>query len=390
MLRSNGDKDTPNDHTVILDYHDALAQSVHEHFGHTIVHCMAHAPEILFRLPSLYPEQLPLVRASDDHYPGNPHSHGPHIAACAFNSLFLKSVSVPDWDMFTTTTTADMTTEMVWLHALARAISGGPVYISDKPGTSDVDILHAIACTDGTVLTCTRAAVPIRTCLLQDPLAPGAKPLVLQNVNAESGVLGIFDLGASGEWNYDTMEYVPNRSSETTQRLGCSVVLSPNTVEEFRHGQDTSFVAWSFRRPDHYFLVPSLDSTFQVDLQPGVLCDVVTLVPIRSIGDNCQFAPLGFSGMINGAGSVSQVESSESSSTNSVSIKLLVRGCGTFQLALGRPSGSVVSIAVTDTTVDAQEVPCSLLGLDLISFPVPSLPQTSENAGQWITIDISF
>lgn len=41
-----------------------------------------------------------LVRASDDFYPRLPASHGPHVAACAGNSLFLAPLLQPDWDMF--------------------------------------------------------------------------------------------------------------------------------------------------------------------------------------------------------------------------------------------------------------------------------------------------
>jgi raffinose synthase len=41
-----------------------------------------------------------LARVSDDFYPRLPASHTPHVAVCAFNSLFMGVIVTPDWDMF--------------------------------------------------------------------------------------------------------------------------------------------------------------------------------------------------------------------------------------------------------------------------------------------------
>lgn len=38
-----------------------------------------------------------VARASDDYYPTDRASHRPHILACAFNSLFLSPLALPDW-----------------------------------------------------------------------------------------------------------------------------------------------------------------------------------------------------------------------------------------------------------------------------------------------------
>ena len=105
-----------------------------------IIHCMCHSPTILFSLNTL--PSLPLLRCSDDYYPNLPNSHSNHIVDCAFNSLLLSCVSTPDWDMFTTTSPSSPT----HLHALTRAVSGGPVYFSDPPDKTpapDYDTLRA-------------------------------------------------------------------------------------------------------------------------------------------------------------------------------------------------------------------------------------------------------
>lgn len=55
-----------------------------------------------------------VARASDDFYPRDPASSHPHIAACAYNSLFIGALLVPDWDMFHSKHVAAR------LHAIAR------------------------------------------------------------------------------------------------------------------------------------------------------------------------------------------------------------------------------------------------------------------------------
>lgn len=64
-----------------------------------------------------------MVRASDDFFPRDPASHTVHIAAVAYNSVFLGEFMLPDWDMFHSLHQAGD------YHGSARAISGGPVYV---------------------------------------------------------------------------------------------------------------------------------------------------------------------------------------------------------------------------------------------------------------------
>lgn len=45
-------------------------------------------------------KQSAITRASDDYYPKNTTTQSLHIAAVAFNSIFLGEIVVPDWDMF--------------------------------------------------------------------------------------------------------------------------------------------------------------------------------------------------------------------------------------------------------------------------------------------------
>jgi hypothetical protein len=73
----------------------------------------------------IHTQTTAVARASDDFYPRDASSHTVHIANVAYNSVFLGEVIQPDWDMFQSNHPAAL------LHAAARAVSGGAIYVSD-------------------------------------------------------------------------------------------------------------------------------------------------------------------------------------------------------------------------------------------------------------------
>jgi raffinose synthase len=75
-----------------------------------------------------------VVRASDDFFPRDPASHTVHIAAVAYNSVFLGEFMLPDWDMFHSLHPAGE------YHGSTRAISGGPVYVRSRSVCSPYSI----------------------------------------------------------------------------------------------------------------------------------------------------------------------------------------------------------------------------------------------------------
>lgn len=73
----------------------------------------------------------------------------------------------PDWDMFHSKHPAAL------LHAAARAVSGGPVYVSDKPGQHDFELLRKLVLPDGSVLRAKLPGRPTQDTLFDDPLRDG-------------------------------------------------------------------------------------------------------------------------------------------------------------------------------------------------------------------------
>lgn len=56
------------------------------------------------------------------------------------------------------------------LHGMARAVSGGAVYVSDKPGQHDFTLLRRLVLPDGRVLRAQLPGRPTRDCLFMDVL----------------------------------------------------------------------------------------------------------------------------------------------------------------------------------------------------------------------------
>jgi len=101
------------------------------------ISCMSQIPQILYH--SFLPTNTPriMLRNSDDFFPDVPTSHPWHVFANAHTALFVQHLNVlPDWDMFQTSHAYS------GFHAAARCVSGGPIYITDYPGSSDINLIH--------------------------------------------------------------------------------------------------------------------------------------------------------------------------------------------------------------------------------------------------------
>ena len=117
---------------IPLLFHQALQNSVRNAFSWTksgeedispSIHCMAHSQGTLLNISALYgsDREIAVIRGSDDFWPNEEASHGPHLYANAMNSLFISHIGLHDWDMFK----SDLGKPSA-MHAASRAISRGP------------------------------------------------------------------------------------------------------------------------------------------------------------------------------------------------------------------------------------------------------------------------
>lgn len=78
-------------------------------------------------------------------------------------------------------------------NSILRAISGGPVYVSDQLGRSRREILMPLVFENGRIIRCDRPGMPSAECIFENPVN-SEKVFKIQNVCAGSGVIAAFNL----------------------------------------------------------------------------------------------------------------------------------------------------------------------------------------------------
>lgn len=125
--------------------------------GLNVINCMEMSLENAFnwRISNI-------ARNSDDYLPDTPQNTKEHTYYNAYNAYWTSNFAYPDWDMFQSHDPHGA------YHAIARAISGGPVYITDKPGMERAEILLPLAASDGRLLMLDEPGQVTRDILLTD------------------------------------------------------------------------------------------------------------------------------------------------------------------------------------------------------------------------------
>ena len=160
----------------------AVEDSANEIFGGNLINCMGMATECIFNR-----NKSAVTRISNDFMPENAEWFSNHILQCAYSSLFYGGIYTGDWDMWWTDD------GQAAKNGLLRAVSGGPVYVSDRIGRSNRDVLMPIVTDDGKILKADGACVPIKECLTKDARTSG-EPFAVYNRAKSSVLLAVFDI----------------------------------------------------------------------------------------------------------------------------------------------------------------------------------------------------
>lgn len=167
---------------VCREYHRGLEASVGVNFGGDMINCMGMASEDIFtRTVSS------VSRCSNDFMPEDREWFAEHIQQCAFNSLYQGLFYYSDYDMWWSDDSQAVK------NSVLRAVSGGPIYVSDKQDRSVADVLSPLTLDNGRILRCSEVGVPCLDCLTVSPLLSG-KPLKIQNRAGACGVIAAFNL----------------------------------------------------------------------------------------------------------------------------------------------------------------------------------------------------
>ncbi|KAL1542017.1 putative galactinol--sucrose galactosyltransferase 2 isoform X2 [Salvia divinorum] len=294
--------------SIAKQYHEALDDSIEKNFtDNNLICCMCHNSDSIFSS-----KKSATARASEDFMPNEPTFQTLHIATVSFNSLLLGEVVVPDWDMFHSNhSTAEF-------HGAARAIGGCPVYVSDKPGNHDFEILKKLVLHDGSILRARYAGRPTRDCLFVDPVMDGKSLLKIWNLNKITGVVGVFNCQGAGTW---PMKQAPESTQNTAPISGR---FSPLDVEYL---EDIAGETWTEDCAVYAFNSGTLSRVPKnraVRVSLGMLeCEIFTISPIKMLNEEIQFAPIGLINMYNSGGAVEDCTFGET-----VTIK--ARGRGLF------------------------------------------------------------
>jgi raffinose synthase len=167
--------------SAMCSYQRALQSSAVRHFDGGLIHCMSNGLDVAYHL-----KQTLVWRNSDDFFPKKSSSaQQTHVHTNALNNLWTGTFALPDWDMFQS--------HHRWadFHAAARALSGGPIYVCDKPGRQNFQILHRLASVGGRVWRCDRPALPAPESIFADCRK---EPVLLKihNRSANIGLIGFF------------------------------------------------------------------------------------------------------------------------------------------------------------------------------------------------------
>lgn len=162
----------------------AIDASAENHFDGEMINCMGMPSECMFNRPT-----TAISRCSDDFMPESKEWFTKNILQCAYNGLLQGQYYINDWDMFWTDD------EQATKNSVCRAISGGPIYVSDKIGRTRPEILLPLALEDGRILRPDNSAVPTKDCLTADPSHSG-KPLKIYNSAGDSALIAAFHIDA--------------------------------------------------------------------------------------------------------------------------------------------------------------------------------------------------
>ena len=161
--------------------HHAIEKANNKYFGGCLINCMGMATE------NFWNRESAVCRFSGDFCPENRKWFSGHILQCAYNSVIQGSVYYGDWDMWWSDDT------QAKKNAVIKAMSGGPIYISDKLARSKREVIMPTVLSNGKIIRLENPAMPSPDCLFEDDRENG-KAFKLFNRHNGNGILSVFNI----------------------------------------------------------------------------------------------------------------------------------------------------------------------------------------------------
>lgn len=199
--------------------HNSIERSINKHFAGAVINCMGMDMENALARPG-----SAISRNSNDFFPGWEDGFRHHLVQNAYNAIWHQQLYFCDFDMWWSSHISAVQ------NGVLRAISGSPVYVSDKIGQSDAGHIRPVVEPDGTVMMCDAAARPLPD-FIYGPLDEKQGILPVWNRSGDAFALAAFNIrsdtftetidfgaipGLSPDLTYIAYEYF----SGTYQKLG--------------------------------------------------------------------------------------------------------------------------------------------------------------------------
>lgn len=164
----------------------SIDKAADKHFDGALINCMGMPSECMFNRTSA------VSRCSDDFIPESREWFAKNILQCSYNGLLQGQFYVNDWDMWWTDD------EQAVKNSVCRAISGGPIYVSDKIGRTNPEILKPLCLEDGRIIRPDESATPTADCIIQNPTTTD-KIFKIRNRIGDNGVCAVFNINAENK-----------------------------------------------------------------------------------------------------------------------------------------------------------------------------------------------
>lgn len=179
--------------------HKILEEAVYKYFNGGIINCMGMSQENVFARKTL------LTRNSDDFIPHDKTSFREHLLQNVYNMQWQGCLYQLDWDMFWSSHYD------VEKHSILRAISGGPIYVSDQVGKSVKKNIMSLCDDDGKILQFKQSPLLDESCIFD------SSQVIIKNYCENAEVVAAFEFDK--EWipdkNYfdlvEKKEYASNK-----------------------------------------------------------------------------------------------------------------------------------------------------------------------------------
>ncbi len=166
----------------LSNLHNAIEKAAKKYYDGALINCMGMPVENLWN--RTYSN---VNRFSGDFMPEDRKWFVQHLLQCSYNTYSQGMINTGDWDMWWSDD------EQAKKNSVLRAMSGGPIYVSDKLDRSIREVIMPTTFSDGRIIRLKDHCLPTEDCMFEDAENNG-KIFKVFNTHNDAGILTAFNL----------------------------------------------------------------------------------------------------------------------------------------------------------------------------------------------------